>query len=250
MSTFQTIVSVLLLVYVLSVVVQAIQEIVKAILGTKAGVMARIIEQFMGQHLTLTQVSTVLEARGLNIADLENFNTAAFRHLLDGITFAAPQLQGLVASAQATAEQIKDNIAASYEAARAAFQAAYTRRNKMFVLATSFIVVLLLNANIIFLYDQISADSVTQQALVGRAHKIEVPTAAQGDLKVIYDKDREQISSALKQYPILIRTSRYKDDFTHPLSAVIGLLLMGALVSLGAPFWNDVLKSLARSDSP
>jgi hypothetical protein len=141
-------------------------------------------------------------------------------------------------------------MAASYEAARAAFQAAYTRKNKIFVLVTSFIVVLVLNANIIFLYEQISADSVTQQTLAGRAQKTELPAPAQGDLKVVYAKDHEQISSALDQYPILMRTFSYKEDFKRPWTTLFGLLVMGALVSLGAPFWNDVLKSLANSNSP
>jgi len=252
MSTFQTIISVLLLVYVLSVIVQAIQEVLKALLGTKAEVMEGILEQFMGQHLTLDQVKTVLKDRGLKITDLENFNAQGFRHLLDGVSFQSAQFQGLLSQAQATAEQVKDHIAASYEAARAAFQTAYTRKNKLFVVAISFIVVLVLNANIISLYNQISVDSVAQQALASQAQKIELPPSqpGQGDVTAAYKQYQQQIGSALQQYPILMRTARYKDDFANPWTAVFGLLVMGALVSLGAPFWNDVVKSLAAFNKP
>jgi hypothetical protein len=46
----------------------------------------------------------------------------------------------------------------------------------------------------------------------------------------------------LKKYPVLLRTGRYPEDIKDPLPEIGGLLLMGILVSLGAPFWNDVLK--------
>jgi hypothetical protein len=249
MSTFQTTISIVLLVYILSVIVQAIQEILKAVLRTKAGVMEQIIQRFMGDHLDLDQVKGALKVRGLQITDLESFDKDSFRHLLDGISFRDQQLQNLLASAQATQDEVKDHIAASYEAARGAFQAAYTRKNKLFVLAGSFVVVILLNANIIFLYDQISVDSVAQQTLLGQVQKIELPKAQEGDLTEVYSKSREQIGSALEQYPILMRTSKYQGDFTHPVEAMFGLLMMGALVSLGAPFWNDVLKSMAQINS-
>jgi hypothetical protein len=249
MNTLETMISIVLLIYVLSVIVQAIQEVVKAMLGTKAEVMKLIIMQFMGEHLRLDQVMGALAARGLKIADLENFNVEAFRQLLDGIKFDDQQLKGLVDKAQATSEEIKAHIASSYEAARVAFQTAYTKRIKIFVLVTSFIVVIVLNANIISLYDQISADSVVQQTLAAQVQNIELPKSPTGDLQSVYKNSREQISSVLEQYPILMRSAEYKQDFTHPFKAVLGLLVMGILVSLGAPFWNDALKSLAAANN-
>ena len=122
MNTFQTLVALVLIIFVLSVIVQAIQEFAKALLATKANVMEQTLIKFMGNHLTLPQVKDALTTRGLDITALENFNKEDFRHLLDGIPFDNAQLQGIVNSAQATADQVKDNIAASYEAARASFQ--------------------------------------------------------------------------------------------------------------------------------
>ncbi len=244
MNTFQTLISLVVLVFVLSVVVQAIQEVIKGILDTKASVMKQTVEKFMGQRLTLEQVTHALAGRGLNVAALENFDRQDFRHLLDAIQFQNAQLGGVVTSAQATVEQIKDNIAASYEAARAAFQKEYSTKNKLFALLISFIVVILLNANLIYLYKQVSVDFAVQQAIVGQASKIQTVQSGKGSLEEVYSQSRDQIGKALDDYPILIRTSKYPDDFAHPFYGIVGLLWTGILVSLGAPFWNDVLKGM------
>ena len=250
MNTFQTLVAMVLIIFVLSVIVQAIQEFAKALLATKANVMEQILIKFMGDHLTLPQVKGALTARGLDITALENFNKEDFRHLLDAIPFENAQLQGIVNSAQATTGEIKDNIAASYEAARAAFQQAYTKKNKLFVLCFSFLVAIILNANPIILYEQISADQVAQQAIIGKAVAVEsnnstTEASGHGDIGAAYSSSRGQIVTALRSYPILMRTNCFKQDFQdHPYIEIPGLLIMGLLVSLGAPFWNDILKSM------
>jgi hypothetical protein len=164
-------------------------------------------------------------------------------------------LEGIVTPAQATDEQVKDNIAASYEAARATFQRAYTRKNKLFAVVLSLFVVGLLNANLIILYEQISADQVAQQAIVGKAAALGGSPGgsdeSQGkDLGGVYSASRKQIVSSLRDYPILIRTSYFGRDFDeHPYSAIPGLLIMSVLVSMGAPFWNDVLKGMMGVNS-
>jgi len=208
-------------------------------------VMEDTVEQFMGNHLTLPQVRNALTLRGLDLTALENINKEDFRHLLDGIELEDAQLKGVVASAQATVEQIKDNIAASYEAARASFQQAYTKKNKVITIILSLLVVTLLNANLIILYEQVSSDQAAQQAIVGRAPAVSADPQQQTDLGTTYAQSREQIQKALASYPILIRTFKFSDDFkSHPYTEVPGLLMMGLLVSLGAPFWNDILKGL------
>jgi len=253
MGTFQSLVSLVLLIFVLSVIVQAIQEFVKSALNTKVGVMEDTVEKFMGSHLTLPQVRNALTLRGLDLTTLENFNKEDFRHLLDGIELEDAQLKGVVASAQATVEQIKDNIAASYEGARAAFQQAYAKKNKAISIILSLLVVALLNANLIILYEQVSSDQAAQQAIVGRAPAVSADQAVNSggdpqprpDLGSTYAQSRDQVQKALENYPILFRTSKFGEDFKrHPYTEVPGLLLMGLLVSLGAPFWNDILKGL------
>jgi hypothetical protein len=158
-----------------------------------------------------------------------------------------------IANVQAAASRIKDNIAASWEAALTRFEQLYTKYNKRLAIVLSFVVVLALNANIIILYDQISVDQVAQQAITGAAvapSADQTPRgggdqAKQTDLETVYSHSREKISAVIQKYPILIRTTKYKDDFKRqPFCTVFGLLIMGTFVSLGAPFWNDILKGI------
>jgi hypothetical protein len=254
MSTFETLLALVVLIFLLSVIVQAIQEVLKSLLNAKADTMAQVIEKFMGTHLSLDQVQLALRERGLDLTALEYFNKEDFRHLLDAIEFVDPQLKGIVASDSATLEQKKDNVAAAYEGARASFQKAYTAKNKTLAIAISFVVVLTLNANLIMLYEELAVDQVMAQAIVGKAtpnqcspeSKDKAPSQ-QSDLATTYSEARDCIKTKLKDYPVLLRSSKrqYLADWTESnFHTILGLFMMGLLVSLGAPFWNDILKGM------
>jgi hypothetical protein len=248
-TTFQTLIALVLLIFVLSVIVQAAQEFIKALLDTKASAMKQTLEKFMGNHLSVAQVQVALAQRGLDITGLENVNKEDFRQLLDAIPFEQQQLEGVVASAQATTDRIKDNIAASYDAMRAAFQQLYTKQNKQWTTVLSLVIVAALNANLIVIYGQIASDQAAQQAIMGKAMVTGTDGSAGGDqatdLGAAYVQSRNQIDKALQDYPILMRTSQFRQDFAaHPINEIAGLLIMGLLVSLGAPFWNDILKGM------
>ena len=73
MGELQTLLALVVLIYVLCVIVQAVQEIIKSALSTKAKTMAATITQFMGAHLDLSQVEGALRQRGLDITALERF---------------------------------------------------------------------------------------------------------------------------------------------------------------------------------
>jgi hypothetical protein len=253
MSEFQTLMALVVLIFVLSVIVQAVQEILKSLLHTKAQTMTETLEKFMGSALSLPQVKGALQARGLDITALEHFDREDFRHLLDGVEGLEPQLQGVVASATATFEQKKENVAAAYEAAWASFQRAYTAKNKKWAVALSFVVVLALNASLIRLYEVLLVNQTMSQAIAGTASTVLGANQAQNggtasqppDLATVYAKNRDAITQDLRQYPILLRTLEYPKDLSEdPFGDIAGLLVMGLLVSLGAPFWNDVLKGV------
>jgi len=262
MTTIQTLLALVGLIYVLCVIVQAVQEVVKSALNTKAKTMAHTINEFMGAHLPLDDVKKALTTRGLDLTALEHFNKDDFRHLLDGIESLAPKLKGIVATDTATFEQEKDNVAASYEAARAKFQAAYARKNKLFALGFSFLIVIALDANLIAIYQELAADQVMAQGIAAKAVKATCGSPAQADsqkstdLNQTYESSRDCIKQTLKSYPILVRWSQKAGkmwvpmwwwggkDWDEPFAAIVGILVMGSLVSLGAPFWNDVLKGI------
>lgn len=250
MSTVQSLTAIVALIFALSVVVQIIQEFVKALLQTKADAMKTAVEKFMGASLTVPQVKKALGDRGLDLTALEDLRPEEFRHLLNAIPFEAKQLQGVLAKADAQADEVKDSIAASYNAALALFQEIYTKRNKLIALVLSVVVVILLNANIIILYENVSADPAAQQAILDKVKSVDAgqqkadPSCKEDDITCAYQKSRNDIATVLKKEPILIRTSKYAEDYGDGKYArLFGLLIMAGLVSLGAPFWNDVLKS-------
>ncbi len=264
MSELQTFVALGVLIYVLCVIVQAVQEFIKSVLNTKATTMEQTVTEFMGAHLNLDQVQAALQQRGLNITALEHFNKDDFRKLLDGVQFTAAQIANIpqvVAVAAPTLDQFKDSIAASFEAARGKFQRLYTTKNKQIAIAISFSVVLILNASVIRIYEVLAANQSLSQAIAGTSLTVsqspQNAAAAQAqDLAAAYEKSRTAISIELQKYPILLRTGEYSKDLGGGLPSgkailcatlweLLGLLLMGALVSLGAPFWNDVLKGIS-----
>jgi len=256
MGELQTLLALVVLIYVLCVIVQAVQEVIKSGLKTKAKTMAAAINKFMGTHLQLRQVQDALEQRGLDITALERFNKDDFRKLLDGIEFTDAQIKqipAVVTTAGASVDQFKEHIAASYDAALAAFQQLYAQNNKIWVMGISFAVVLGLNASLIKIYDTLSVDQKMSQAIAGTAVTVanmgasnqNAGAATNEDLGAVYRKNREAIQEDLKKYPVLLRTAQYGEDIKEPLPEFLGLLAMGLLVSLGAPFWNDVLKGVS-----
>ena len=126
MSTLQTLLALVILIYVLCVIVQYLQEGVKALLDTKAKTMEKVIEKFMGENLLKPgQVEAARKIRGFDsLAALEHFSNDDFRKLVDAIPFTDQQLQILTA-AQTSVEQFKDQAEAAYDAAIAKFQRLY-----------------------------------------------------------------------------------------------------------------------------
>ena len=62
------------------------------------------------------------------------------------------------------------------------------------------------------------------------------------------DKTRDAITKDMNRCSILLRTTKYPDDIKDPAND-IGLIIMGVLISLGATFWNDVLKGAAGANN-
>jgi hypothetical protein len=249
MSTFQTLLAVVTLIFALCIVVQAVQELIKSALNTKATTMEASLVTFMGNHLTLQQIKDALQTRGLDVTALEHFDKDDFRHLLDGVDFSKQPLAGIVADSAATLAQKKDNIAAAYEGLRASFQRAYAAKNKTIAVFISLSAVLALNANVLMMYEELATDQAMTQAIAGQATTIitsqQTASAGGGSLESSYQSTRKTISDIVAKYPPIVRDSAYKTDFSERLpTAIAGLLLMAFLVSLGAPFWNDVLKGM------
>jgi hypothetical protein len=261
LNTLQSVTAVIALIFALSVIVQAIQEFIKNLLQTKSNAMKQALDEFMGNMLNSAEVQTALKVRGLDVSALESFSNSDFRNLLDAIPFDQQKVQALVQGGQASLDKIKDNIASAYQGALARFQKIYQTKNKQIAVVLSLFVVLLLNANVVFLYESISADPATQQAIMSKVQTIvsadtdtnanananpgtnDGTSAQVSTLHDSYLKARGHVATVLNTDKTLVRTCLYCGDWSsNRLKTILGLLLMAALVSLGAPFWNDVLK--------
>lgn len=260
MGTLQTLLALVVLIYVLCVIVQFMQEGMKALLDTKGKTMEKVIQNFMGdQLLKPQQVKSALINRGLDgLAALEHINKEDFRKLMDVIPLTTEQLQ-ILNNAQVTVDQFKDHTEAAYDAAMAKFKRLYAAKNKQWVIGISLAMVLALNANLVRIYEQLSADQIMSQAISGTAGKLTngdqpgngtgTPTSSAEDIAKIYNDNRQAIEGKLREYPILVRWSKWGKDYQgagaeDALYTFLGLPVMALLLSLGAPFWNDVLKGV------
>jgi hypothetical protein len=249
MNILQTLLALVVLIYVLCVIVQFLQEGVKALLGTKAKTMEKVIETFMGTSLlTPEQVKVALNNRGFEtLAALEQFNKEDFRSLLDTIPFTSDQIKQvpqILGAADASITQFKDHAEASYDAAIAKFQRLYSANNKKWVIGISFVVVLALNASAVKMYEILAIDPAVEQAIAATASSVGQSNQGGGAPQALDpEKTRQAITRELHDYPILLRTMEYPTDVKNAAND-FGLILMGLLVSLGAPFWNDVLKGM------
>lgn len=249
MSTFQTLMALVVLIYVLCVIVQIVQEGLKQVFNMKAKEMEKVIQKFMGENLlkpddvkkALAKLGFEKEGVG-DLTALENFNEADFLKLMDAIVTDRdlPQIRTFLDNATATVDDFKQKAEAAYDAAMAKFQDSYTKKNKQWVVGLSFVVVLALNASAIRIYEILAADQAVTQKIGATASTVgqsNQGSASSQDL----GQTRDLVKKELDAYPILIRTLKYPEDYTH-WDRDIGLIIMGLLVSLGAPFWNDVLK--------
>ena len=260
MGTLQTLLALVVLIYVLCVIVQYVQEGVKALLNTKAKTMREVVDKFMGdEFLQPDQVSDALEKRGLDgLAALEHLNKEDFRKLMDVIPFTDNQLKALNTAA-ISVDQFKDHAEAAYDAAMAKFQRLYAAKNRQWVILISVAVVLILNANLVRIYEQLAADQIMSQAISGTAGKLTGDGSAGNglgsaagsaeDLAKVYNDNRQAIEGKLRDYPILVRWNKWSNDYNGARTAdalytFLGLPAMALLLSLGAPFWNDVLKGV------
>ena len=150
-------------------------------------------------------------------------------------------------------------MAASYEAARISLQEFYAAKNKRWVIALSFLAVLALNASLIRIYEILAANRSLSQAIAGTASTIaSVDSSTQSAAATsqasshadVYRRNRGAITKDRQKYPALLRSSYYSEDFENEtFDEIAGSWLVGILVSLGAPFWNDILSLFPNTSS-
>jgi hypothetical protein len=153
-----------------------------------------------------------------------------------------------------------------------AFQELYQRRMKLWSFLVSAIIVIILNANLLDVYGEFSMNKPVRDAAVAMAEKfVAMPRdsilvnekTGSKDTSYIVSKpdslivlaiqkslsDVQQVAAS-KTFQVFrwtkTRVAQFYGDRWYVIwpKAILGWLAMTLLVSLGAPFWYDLLKSL------
>jgi hypothetical protein len=119
----------------------------------------------------------------------------------------------------------------------------YKRKVQLIILALGLLITFSLNVDTISLITSLSNDTVTRASIV---------SAAQGTANTQPTTDLAALQKSIEQVQPVIGWSTFPADFWSWVLKIIGLLATTFAVSLGAPFWFDVLNKfmLFRSSGP
>lgn len=242
----------------LSLIVKGVQDILKHFFNNKENAMQEVLNAFIGPEAREGLSEALNAVFGQKyVGFLEHFDVDQFRELLDK---ADQQKIGAALVANLKESDIgkaKDVAVKQFTNALDEFQKLYEKKMGLSVFVISLVVVLLFNANVISIYEDIRTDAVTRNALVKVAEReyttlIEVTEGkAERDIAGAFGEARDRIKNYLVDAPIIMRgvigghyQLYFKDFDSHPFLMLPGLLFSAFLVYLGAPFWHDLLQSL------
>lgn len=162
------------------------------------------------------------------------------------IALAAP-FRGLIDDASQSIEDFERLVADSFDATMERVSGWYKRRIQGFTLVFSLLIVGLLNADTIQVLDHLQTDAAAREMLVARANGLP-PSGETPEFTDAYDDLRQ----ARLTFGWVGPSPSIDDTREAPVSAsgwlykVVGLVLTGLAVSLGAPFWFDTLNRVTR----
>ncbi len=141
-------------------------------------------------------------------------------------------LLGLVDTAEPRVEELGRRVADWFDAGMDRIAGWYKRQVKYFLLAVAAVVTVAVNADTMRIAEQLWLDGALRSAIAAAAEE----AVAAGDLSGIDER------AQLRTFPI-----GYPDPFPGiTVRVVVGWLLTVAAISLGAPFWFDLLSRIAN----
>jgi hypothetical protein len=274
----------------LSLIVQAVQQIIKQWLDLKSNYMRfqllamfntsqsmssseiglRRITKMVGEvDDNARKIVDQLEAatKSFGYKDLELIETIS----VDDMKRLARSLP-MFAKAKEEWKRVEKDIDTWLTFTQRAFQELYQRRMKLWSFIVSAIVVVMLNANLLEVYREFSMNKPVRDAAVAMAEKfaamprdsiiVKERTGAKDTAYVVSKPDSlivKEIQKSLSDVQQVAASKTFqvfrwtKASLTQLYGdrwyviwpkAILGWLAMTLLVSLGAPFWYDLLKSL------
>lgn len=153
-----------------------------------------------------------------------------------------------------------DALEAWYDPIMQGFEERYARHMKTWAFIISAILTVMVDANLPRLYKRMATDEVSKNRVIAEANKIQqryidqiAQARAANDQSMLHEltsRLNDELDEATASYPALGLEMLDFEAFWNRTTAiekvkiVMGWLLMSFLLSLGAPFWHDILQSL------
>lgn len=181
--------------------------------------------------------------------------------LAKGLNDLAASLNRLRQKADAALIPLRTRLASVetwFDTVMQGFEERYTRGMKTWGLVISFVIVVLMNANVFDIYAKISHNDATRTKIMAMAddiqNRVKNPPAATGtatmkDLANSVQDIQANVNTykGLEFQPLTwaaVKAGVVNNGFLDNFKIVIGWIIMTLLLSVGAPFWEDTLESL------
>jgi hypothetical protein len=280
----------------ISLIVQAIQQIVKQWLDLKSHYMRfQLLAMFGSSHKEdetsrfygMTRITKLMEGADPRAEVIVRELEAAFKsfgykdlELLERMPVA--EFQKIVASlpmfskAKDEIKHVRAEIETWFDITKRSFQDLYERRMRLWTLIIGAVTVVVLNANIFEIYREFSTNKVVRDAAVAWAERVvsaPIDSVLSGSrfagrdsagAKPLSDQEiRKQIEKRFGDIQSVVNANGFQvlrwrqaqrdaflsgwlseGWFKNLAKSLLGWLGMILLVSLGAPFWYDILKTV------
>jgi hypothetical protein len=176
------------------------------------------------------------------------------------LTEAATLLHAQVTELGGRLRERIDAIEAWYDPIMQGFEERYARHMRTWAFVISAILVVMVDANLPRIYKRMATDEVSKQRVLAEASTIQqrymgqiAAAREQNNQPLLHDltnRLNDELDEATASYPALGLEMLDVEAFwnrTTPLEktkVILGWILMAFLLSLGAPFWHDILQSL------
>lgn len=228
---------------------------------------------FQGVVNKFRQLGRVTQSGALMLDSIskEDLKKCIQEVIADQAVPAAAAGSSIKAFTQAETASLMAKVDAWYDTVMQSFEERYVRSMKTWALIISAAVVILLNANFFNVYRNIAISDVMRNSILQTQGEISKRLAEKAgsaatqpqDLQAWFDQSRQTILSnaeffsgfgfsKIKPRQVwqwLVRSGDWENVdiwswLSHGISVLVGLTIMTLLLSVGAPFWQDVLESL------
>ena len=158
------------------------------------------------------------------------------------------------------AHNLQGEVDKWYETVMQGFEERYTRHMKTVAICISVVVVIFFNANFFQVYQNISKSDQLRTALIAQSEDVnkrldalrEQGTQPSGTAQQELEAAQKQLAADIDNLASLGFTPLTRQELNaaffsgpmHAFKVLVGWAIMVMLLSVGAPFWQDVLESL------